>query len=1322
MIYIIYSFLTIILIIITYKNYFMSNQVVTIGYLKDFVSGKLTVNTNKPDTYCPTYAELTGGSLVKNYSAGANPKDTVNGIDIPNCTVNIGYENNQLVIRQDLLLKYMVLDSIAITADSTSISQCGGQTNVCVKGTFHLETKSEGGSVEKGGSETDSTIKATWSGDADNSGPSTCTVISFGENTVGGYGTSNPTTAPSRNESTTATYTYKGTNLTSVNDTTKTSNTVTITQAANNVHDWYYEGKTDYATSLVASCPGNVSENGGTATVTSTLYYEQDWRCDDDCGNTVGYKYVSTSKSGPSTSVTFAEQDCDEPERCETASLSMSGQSTSCSVCQDESSVPCYCGENCAGNCNTTIHWHCAEKKSYTNMGTTYTINGLDGDGCLPCSGGTATVIIHGTTDTELYTRAAECKTATLSTTMGKTADQTVVGLVQSHTGETGSGTYYDYLYGRSYTVPTNKYTAYTQYHYMAYNTAGKHNRNETTYQYDTLGTSYKYEVLEYSFNDYYISSKKFYSKSDFVNAGNSAATWDAAMERYNNSATCSGGTGDDCSGGTWVYDEDLNPNETGITGNYKVWFTNYTNFSKMDDEMMDRVPNVCYVASISPDKTMFYSASTSNNSMIKTFEFAANTTTAATNGSVTFTSDNPSVGNSPNKIEKITVNYKVAACTNDTDKYTISSVTAPSTAVACSAIPGNGVNITVSGAHSIVKVSQADPKVSGETTASAYTMTQGTDYTMNYTPTGSNTGIEDRTVTVTITGIGKFSGQTKTVTYTQKADTACTTATTCTPSTSYTYSSYSVSYNGGAVNCNAEPSKSKITVTANKTTTTKDVFCQESSTTENGVSITDFSVSYSPSGNNTGTSNRTVTGTVTHNGSTAGTFTFTQNSGSTCQATVTSTTYTYRIDAADFDACDSETTVTVYATPTYHYSDGSTITGEETEISVFPLPTITYRLGTGETTVTASENSTSSSRIWTVLASFKHNNSTHTASDTATQSAGPCNTGSTVYEYTFKNCYSDRQIGLFASNATPSGSHLQFAMLSAFDGTAVTVLVNSNTGTLVNGSTSNSSSYAKIGDSVKVYSVTNTTNIWTLEETITLTASNRSFEYGCVDICSSVKVSCSPSQVTSGGSGFTNNGAKTTITVTGGTTNKWSVISTPDDDNTTSNNNSGAIYIGYKFGTYKIQSDECPEKTCTFKILEPEIKGIRIANNQPGTAKIYKTTQNTGKVLLGTLSNRGQEQVFNVTFDDHGSLDIEYDTNQWRNDSSCFVYVRVEGDNLMQIGSPTQNGVTISGGVEGATITANMNGSCSGSFATASGYYTIMINIKYAGYPCTGC
>lgn len=401
----------------------------------------------------------------------------------------------------------------------------------------------------------------------------------------------------------------------------------------------------------------------------------------------------------------------------------------------------------------------------------------------------------------------------------------------------------------------------------------------------------------------------------------------------------------------------------------------------------------------------------------------------------------------------------------------------------------GNGVTITVSGTHSIVKVSQADSTVSGETAASAYTMTQGTDYTMSYSPTGSNQGSADRTVTVTVTGIGKFSGQTKTVSYTQKADTACTTASTCTPSTSYTYSNYTVSYNGGAVACNAEPSKSNISVTANKTTTTKDTWCQESSTTENNVSITDFSVSYSPSGNNTGTSSRTVTGTVTHNGSTAGTFTFTQNSGSTCQATVTSTTYEYSMDAADFGECDTESSITIYATPTYYYSDGTNSTGSKAAISVL-LSSTTYRLGTATTVTTASQNSTSSSRVWTVTTTFTHNGSSHTLSDTATQSAGPCNTGSTYYTYTFQNCYSDKQIGLFLNSTVPSGSHTQYVMLGIMDGLSVNNTVNSVSGMTVNGGT------AYIGDTIKVYSVTNA-NVWTLEESITLSAKDRSFSYG---------------------------------------------------------------------------------------------------------------------------------------------------------------------------------------------------------------------------------
>lgn len=508
----------------------------------------------------------------------------------------------------------------------------------------------------------------------------------------------------------------------------------------------------------------------------------------------------------------------------------------------------------------------------------------------------------------------------------------------------------------------------------------------------------------------------------------------------------------------------------------------------------------------------------------------------------------------------------------------------------------GNGVTITVNGTHSIVKVSQADPTVSGETTPSAYTMTQGTDYTMTYTPTGSNQGIEDRTVTVTITGIGKFSGQTKTVTYTQKADPGCTTASTCTPSTSITYSNYSVSYVGGAVACNGTPSKSNITVTADKTTTTKDVFCQESSTTDNDVSITDFSVSYSPSGNNTGTSNRTVTGTVTHNGSTAGTFTFTQNSGSTCQPTPSCMTIRYTltqgaagtvyfkttngtqeathyVDATGSQSlCNvaegttlvvthSNTAVTVGGDTSFVFTDGGeadislTLSGtgsttcDCTTISISCSPTTTSTTGNSVSTTVTVTGGTNCGTTWKAYNSLgtyitsgssgsKFSSSTvgtytiRSSECTAKTATFTINQGSINYEYTFTNCYDDRQIALFASNATPSGSHTQYAMLSAMDGTTATVIVNSTGGTSVNGSSSNNWSTAYIGDSVKVYSVTTSNSSWSLLETITLTAENRSFSYGN---CTQVSCILGTTATSTGGTGSTvtiEQGKSTTVTI----------------------------------------------------------------------------------------------------------------------------------------------------------------------------------------------
>ena len=770
MIYFIYSFLTIILIIITYKNYIMSNQVVTIGYLKTFVNGVISVNTTKSDSYCPTYAELTGGTLVQNYSAGTNPTNHKPGIKIPSCTVGIGYTNDQLVIRQDLQLLWYVLQSVDISASPTTISCCGGSSTLSTTAYFNLSTKKENG-ITSASTNTSTVITASYSDDK-----SYTTIsgnkITFSKNSVN-Y--PNSTSAAARSTTVTGTYQYSGV--------TKTD-TVTITQNSNSVGGWTWIRDT---TTSISVSPASMSfdSGGGSKSYSVTRYYTSYYERYDSC-NTL----MDTNTDSNSASVTPT-------------------------------------GYNCTGG------FTCTSSK-------------------VSCD-----------------TNTSSSRTGTLTVTWGGFSDTCSLNQGASQAGTT-NGEPYNYDYYLSVSTPSRKISCDGG---SATFTA----RYVTTWDYD------------------------WETKNDAGEVTNSGTSSDSSSTNVTNSAEWSTTVGSVSKGTLTLgaYDEDTRRTAT-VTAKYN-------GYSDSD---------YVYQESCAPDTPI-----------------------------------------TPPATPCMNIEYSVPV--------------ALSSSVIVSFKDSSGAIIA---AHTV-------PSTTGTTTKEICGLTNGKALTAS---------CSDDTVTMS-----------------------------------------------GGINFNFS------------------------------AGTTEYITVQAPNSRPTG-------------------------------STVTSTTYTYRIDAADFDACESETTVTVYATPTYHYSDGSNTKGEETEISVFPLPTITYRLGTGETTVTASENSTSSSRIWTVLASFKHNNSTHTASDTATQSAGPCNTGSTVYEYTFKNCYSDRQISLFASNATPSGSHLQFALLSALDGTAATVSVNSNTGTLVNGSTSNSSSYAKIGDSVKVYSVTNTTNIWTLEETITLTASNRSFEYGC--------------------------------------------------------------------------------------------------------------------------------------------------------------------------------------------------------------------------------
>lgn len=119
-------------------------RVVTVGYLRSFVNGEIhdsndysmTISHANGDTYCPTYAELTGGTLVQNFKSDSDPQGYVDGI-----IVSGSYANNQLVRQQDLSLKYTRFGDITISASKTSLSACGDTTLLSYTYTFNVTTK-----------------------------------------------------------------------------------------------------------------------------------------------------------------------------------------------------------------------------------------------------------------------------------------------------------------------------------------------------------------------------------------------------------------------------------------------------------------------------------------------------------------------------------------------------------------------------------------------------------------------------------------------------------------------------------------------------------------------------------------------------------------------------------------------------------------------------------------------------------------------------------------------------------------------------------------------------------------------------------------------------------------------------------------------------------------------------------------------------------------------------------------------------------------------------------------------------------------------------
>ena len=357
--------------------------------------------------------------------------------------------------------------------------------------------------------------------------------------------------------------------------------------------------------------------------------------------------------------------------------------------------------------------------------------------------------------------------------------------------------------------------------------------------------------------------------------------------------------------------------------------------------------------------------------------------------------------------------------------------------------------------------------------------------------------------------------------------------------------------------------------------------------------------------------------------------------------------------------------------------------------------------------------------------------------------------TPSVMYEYTFTNCYNDRQIALFAANATPSGSHTQYAMLNALDGTTATIIVNSGTGTMVNGSTANNPLNAQIGNSVKIYSVVIATSVWTLEETITLTAEDRSFSYG----------DCTPKDYYFS---FSDTSDKTTSSY---------IIDYPNDEvfDVTLYSCYGTDYdtgtaVGYtitmnpEINTNPLSTNNC-EQGDTFNIVNdsgdllasggtitftqntsnktltlnwstepiPIVTGFKVANNQPGVAKIQMKDINNNVIpILDSngipqqrieLANGGAEQTFGSIFTATTTINIEYESGKWSTGTSSFVAATFEGTNLEPTPTVESNVDITELGIEGFYVYAKVNGSCSATITCRCKNYYIYVNFIFIGY-----
>lgn len=267
----------------------MPNKVINIKAINDLIGTGLTVNTTLGETYCPSFEQLTGGTIVP--TIDENNKIYINGYSVGDTSTS--YSSNQLVCEIDLYAIYRTLNSISLSASETSIGGSATQVTLSPTGTFdsklvHFPSTTASTPLTEA-------ISVTYSANQD--------YVTFNGN-IANF--TDNTGSTERTCTITASYIYKGI--------TKTAN-VNITQA----NDWILTSTTYSIASSVDtlnfSSEGETKTNAYTITLTTVKNYKKQTSTEtssvtttSDVTNSTVISFGSTAYTSPSKGTIKAEK------------------------------------------------------------------------------------------------------------------------------------------------------------------------------------------------------------------------------------------------------------------------------------------------------------------------------------------------------------------------------------------------------------------------------------------------------------------------------------------------------------------------------------------------------------------------------------------------------------------------------------------------------------------------------------------------------------------------------------------------------------------------------------------------------------------------------------------------------------------------------------------------------------------------------------------------------------------------------------------------------------------------------------------------------